>query len=125
MSVKRNNERISVELVDKNYYLVEVFEDVDFSIDDLKAVVAFQKEIDDKRYPVLILPHPTAITQIELLKYMAIDEHVPYDKADAFVVSSIAQRILASLYRRFILNSRPTGFFKNKQEAIEWLRQYF
>ncbi|MBK9284847.1 MAG: hypothetical protein IPM51_11110 [Sphingobacteriaceae bacterium] len=125
MRAIKNTERFSIELINKKYYEFIIFEDVDFTEEDLKITVQFQKEIDPGKYPVLILPHPTAIAQAEFLKHLSNDDNAPFNKADAFVLSSIAQRILASLYKRFIGKSRPTEFFKNKEEALNWLKQYF
>ncbi len=36
----------------------------------------------------------------------------------------MAHKILANFYLKITNPERPTKFFKNKEEAIQWLKQY-
>ncbi len=111
--------------VNKNgFYEVEVFDNVDFLIADLKLLVNAQKENFGVQLPVIVLCREHANTNIELLNVIAKNENNPYSKADAFVIKSMAQRILANFYVKIHKPERPTKFFSSKEDAITWLNQY-
>lgn len=106
------------------FYEVEVFDNVDFSVSDLKQLVNAQQEHFDIQLPVLTLCREHANTNIELLNAVAKNKNNPYSKADAFVIKSMAQRILANFYIKIHKPERPTKFFSSKDDAILWLKQY-
>lgn len=119
----RNSDKFSVELKDENYFLIDFFEETEIEIEDIHKLVSLQKELGgERKLPVLILTKPSTFTSLEVLNYIAEDKNVPYSKMDAFVLSSIGQRILANLYKRLNPNKRPTGYFKNKEAALNWIR---
>lgn len=124
MSFREAN-KFKVTLVDGKYFFLEINSDAEFEIEDLELLVMFQKELGGgKQYPVLILPSPTATTNSDLLKHMAQKDSLPYTKADAFVLTSIAQKILANFYLKIYPPGRPTLFFTRKEEALKWLEKF-
>ena len=119
----RNSDKFSVELKDENYFLIDFFEETEIEIEDIHKLVSLQKELGgERKLLVLILTKPSTFTSLEVLNYIAEDKNVPYSKMDAFVLSSIGQRILANLYKRLNPNKRPTGYFKNMEAALNWIR---
>jgi hypothetical protein len=44
--------------------------------------------------------------------------------ADAFVIDSLAQRILGNFYLKFNKPQFPTRFFNSKEEALIWLEAF-
>jgi hypothetical protein len=124
--LRKEGNKFSIELRHRQYFYVQIFNDVEFEIEDLEQLVQFQKELGDgKAYPVLIHPSYTATTNSDLIKYMSKKESLPYTVADAFILNSIPQKILAKLYLRFATPERPLNFFTNEDEAIKWLSKYF
>jgi hypothetical protein len=117
-------EKFQFTINENSYYEVEIFDNVDFLVDDLNQLVNAQKENFDLKLPVLVLCREHANTNIELLNVIAKNENNPYSKADAFVIKSMAQRILANFYVKIHKPERPTKFFGSKEEAIIWLNQY-
>lgn len=112
-------------LIDENqFYKITVNDRNEFDIPDLQLLVAAQKEIGGHYLPVLVICHDHATTNIELLKEISQNKNNPYSKADAFVLRSMAQRILANFYLKILNPERPTKFFNNKDEAITWLSQF-
>lgn len=106
------------------FYEIIVNENEEFKIKDLKNLVAAQLELGGFILPVLVLCSEHATTDAELLNTLSKNINNPYSKADAFVIKSMAQKILANFYIKINKPERPTKFFNNKEEAIIWLKQY-
>ena len=62
----------------------------------------------------------TTITK-EAREYMASGPHKNIIKAEAFVLQSVAQKIIARFYYKINQPIVPVGFFKTKAEAEAWL----
>jgi hypothetical protein len=69
-----------------------------------------------------VLCEEFASTDTSFVRYLAQNKNNPYAKADAFVIKSVAQKIIANFYLKISTPERPTKFFKNKTEAINWLK---
>ncbi|MCE3229135.1 MAG: hypothetical protein K0S32_3686 [Bacteroidetes bacterium] len=124
MSTKVSN-KFKITLVDSKYFLMEVFDNVELEVEDVIILVEFQKELGGgKQFPVIILPSPTATTNSDLIKHISKKDSLPYTKADAFILTSVPQKILAKLYIRFVPPERPTQFFTKKEEAIKWIEKF-
>jgi hypothetical protein len=114
----------SVKVIDNSYYKVRVFENQEFTVDDLKNLVAAQKKNIGLVLPVLVFCENNAMADVLLLSKLSKNENNPYSKADAFVLNSIAQKILANFYVKINKPERPTKFFNNLDEALIWLKKY-
>lgn len=106
------------------FYEIVVNEKEEFKIEDLKNLVAAQLELGGFILPVLVLCSEHATTDAELLNTLSKNINNPYSKADAFVIKSMAQKILANFYIKINKPERPTKFFNNKEDALIWLKQY-
>ncbi len=124
MSNFYQNETFSVKVIDNSYYKVRVFENQEFTVDDLKNLVAAQKKNIGLVLPVLVFCENNATADVLLLSKLSKNENNPYSKADAFVLNSIAQKILANFYVKINKPERPTKFFNNADEALIWLKKY-
>ncbi len=120
----KDSHKFKLSTIDSKYYFVEIKPNVHFEIDDLKQLVEFQKEIAGKKLPVLVLCLPDSHTESNTLKYIAKNQNSPYSIADAFVIYSLAQKILANAYLKFHYSERPVKFFNNKDDALEWMQQF-
>ena len=106
------------------FYEITINENEEFKIEDLKNLVSAQIELGGFKLPALILCSEHATTDAELLKTLSKNANNPFSKADAFVIKSMSQKILANFYIKINKPERPTKFFNNKEEAIDWLKQY-
>ncbi len=120
----RETHKFKVSVSDQNYYVVEIKDNCEFEIEDLKQLVAFEKEISGKVMPVLVICAFNAQTNNELITYLSKNVNNPYCKAEAFIITSLAQKILANVYLKFTTPERPVKFFKKKEEGIKWLEKY-
>lgn len=117
-------ENFQVAVNEFSFYEVEVFNNVDFSVSDLKLLVKAQQENFGQYLPVLVMCNEHSNTNLELLNTIAKNKNNPHSKADAFVIKSMAQKILANFYIKINKPERPTKFFNSKEDAIDWLKQY-
>ena len=124
MSKFYQNETFSVKVIDNSYYEVRVFENQDFTVDDLATLVDAQKKSVSLVLPVLVICENNVLADIILLSKLSQNEYNPYSKADAFVLNSIAQKILANFYVKINKPERPTKFFNDADEALIWLKKY-
>ena len=119
-----SSERFKVNLISYSYYHIILQADIDFEIEDVKKIIAMEKNLGAKKLPVLISCQETTNTNTELMSYISKNENNPYSSADAFVISSTSQSILANFYMKVNKPERPTKFFKKETEALEWLKQF-
>ncbi len=124
LSKKITFRNFEVEINDFGFYKVTVNESEEFTVDDLKKLVNAQSELGGEKLPVLVLCAEHASTNSELLTTISKNKNNPYSKADAFVIKSMAQRILANFYIKINKPERPTKFFNDKDEAVNWIKQY-
>jgi len=121
----KTSDKFTISLIENSYFLMEVHDDVELEVEDVLKLVEFQKELGGgKAYPVIIFPSPTSTTNSDLIRHISKPDSLPYTKADAFVLTSVAQKILAKLYIRFVPPERPTQFFTDKEKAIKWIEDY-
>lgn len=58
----------------------------------------------------------------DIRDYFAKPENARINKANAFIVGSSLAKIVINLYLKFSKPSYPTKIFKDKKEAISWLK---
>jgi hypothetical protein len=115
-------ENFSVKINEDGFYEIEVFNDKEFSFTQLEELIKAQESLGSKHLPVLVLCEEFASTDTSFVRHLAQNKNNPYAKADAFVIKSVAQKIIANFYLKISTPERPTKFFKNKTEAINWLK---
>jgi hypothetical protein len=60
----------------------------------------------------------------EVRDYLGGDSRYAHKIAEAFVVKSLGQRILANFYLRVTRHSCPTEVFTTEEEAVRWVKMY-
>ena len=117
-------ENFSVKINESNFYEIEVFNDKEFGFLELEELIIAQKKLGSYKLPVLVICQEFASTDTTFTKHLAKNINNPFSKADAFVINSMSQKILANFYLKISTPERPTKFFKNKEEAVDWLKQF-
>lgn len=97
---------------------------MEIEIEDLKQLIACEKEISGLTLPVLVVCLPGSTTNSEVINYMSKNINNPYCSAAAYVINSLPQKILANVYTKLSKPERPVKFFNNKDEALKWLQQF-
>ena len=108
----------------EDLYEIDVFANSEFGFAELRQLIEVQREMGGTRLPVLVLCGEYTTSDVSFLKYLSKNGNDPYSSADAFVIQSIAQKLVANFYIKMVRPERPTKFFTGKEEAMKWLRQF-
>jgi hypothetical protein len=86
-----------------------------------EAIEALGKVGGGKRYPLLIIAEKDATLDTASMEYMAKENADPYSIAEAYLISSISQKLLGNFYLKFNKPFKPTRIFTSRDEALAWL----
>ncbi|PBQ31289.1 hypothetical protein CNR22_05760 [Sphingobacteriaceae bacterium] len=111
-----------VQLLDAKLVRIEVFGEL--VIDGKRT-----KELNDaigilsKGKEILVLMMAEELTQVneEAMAFSASEEGQRYTIADAMVVKSITQRVMANLYLSLNKPQKPSKIFNSEKDAVKWL----
>ena len=105
---------------------IQCAEDVVYDVQKIKENLAtIQKISGGKKVPVFSLAGKYTLATKEAREFVAKAEvSRKILTAEAFVVQSTAQRIIANFYLRINKPKIPTAFFKSEVDAVEWLKDY-
>ncbi len=122
-STKRSFKNFSIIKHDK-YYEIEISENGEFGFEDLRLQLEAQKEMGGQHLPVIVLCGDYTTTDVDFMNHLSKNENVPYSAADAFVINSVPQRIIANFYIMIVRPQRPTKFFNTKEDGLNWLQKF-
>lgn len=122
--MQRETPIFTLTLVNRQYYLVELKDDVEFGVPEMELLVQLERELYNQPLPVLVICTPTTHTDSDFANYLGRNANNPLSVADAFVIQSLPQKLLAHFYKVFVKPERPTAFFKKKDDALAWLKQF-
>jgi hypothetical protein len=117
-------ENFSLILQDEGFYEILMEEEGVFGFEELKLLIEAQKNLGAQKLPVIVVCGEYSSTDIEFIKHLAKNKNDPYSKADAFVLKSIAQRLMANFYIKIVIPERPTKFFNKRIDAYNWIKQF-
>jgi hypothetical protein len=89
--------------------------------ENLECIIDWSKS--EKKLMLNSVAPYTSITA-EARKYIANSPHLESLIAEAFVIHSLAHRLLASFFIKIDKPKLPTKFFNKREEAIEWLLSF-
>ncbi|MBK6521686.1 MAG: hypothetical protein KBG47_10780 [Bacteroidia bacterium] len=99
--------------------------DHDYGMKELKEINIAQGQLNNgKRRLLLVIVSEFANIEKEGREYMATDESTQFSIVEAYVISSLAHKILGNFYMRMNKPSVPTRFFTEIKVAEEWLNTY-
>lgn len=114
----------TLNLHDNGFYEITIAEEGVFGFEELTLLVEAQKTLGGQKLPVVVMCGEYSSTDIDFIKHLAKNKNDPYSKADAFVLRSIAQRLMANFYIKIVVPERPTKFFNKRADADEWIKQF-
>ena len=92
-------------------------------IEDAKNIVeTFKLLKEEGKCLVLLVVEDGATFSKEARAFVASEAVSKIVKADAFVINSLALKILMNGYLKFNKPDRPTRFFTAEQGAVDWLK---
>jgi hypothetical protein len=87
-------------------------------------IQAIGEMVNYKKVPWLVKYDDFALPQKEKREFWSKLESVPYSSAEAYIISSLAERLISEFYLNIEKPKRPTKMFTNEKEAIEWLKTF-
>ena len=116
---------LSIYLRDDGLVNIDIKSDEEITVSHVKLIVhALQEMGGGKIFPLLITVGERTLPSEEARRYIALAESDPYASAEAYVISSLSQKLVGNFYLRFNKPARPTRIFTNTNEAIEWLKTF-
>ncbi|HEY6160521.1 MAG TPA: hypothetical protein VI112_04840 [Bacteroidia bacterium] len=76
------------------------------------------------KVPMFIDGDEQTIPSESAMRYVSQKNSNPYALAEAYILKSLAQKLIADLYLRFNRPGRPTRMFTKEGEALQWLREF-
>ncbi|MFZ5552363.1 MAG: hypothetical protein ACOZCO_04550 [Bacteroidota bacterium] len=115
----------TIYLLTNGVVVVEVIDNVVLDVSDLKEIVKKQGELTgNKKHPVVTIPSEFTSVTKEAREFMSGKQAAKYTLADAFIIRSLPQKILADFYIRFQKHAVPTKIFRTKEEAVKWAGKF-
>lgn len=124
MTKSISDNKFILSLHEEGFYDLFIKDNVEIFIDDMERIKAAQKELSGNRIPILIDGGKYSTTNIDVMRYIAKNENMPYSKVSAYIAKSTSQKLLGNFYMKMNKPERPTRFFSTRADAIEWIRQY-
>ena len=124
LTKKISHTAFDLSLHELGFYQIIVPANTSSAIKDFQDLILAEKELGGIKTPTLVIAHESAMVESDVFKNISNNVSNPYSTADAFVIKSIAQRILSNFYLKVSRPERPTRFFNDKEEAITWLKNY-
>lgn len=98
--------------------------DREFTIFDCNELINAAKAIGNgQKFLNLIMVGENTLADHESRVLSCSKEGSIYKLADAFVISSLAQKIIANFYMKVNKPYVPTRFFNNEPDAVNWLKE--
>jgi len=96
-----------------------------YEIEDvIENVEAFGKLTGYKKVPVLIVGGAFTSLSKDAREFMATEESLKYSLCEAFLLSSLPQKILINFYIKINKPLVPTAIFSDKEKALNWLKSF-
>ena len=96
-----------------------------FEIADSHALVqARTRLVDGRRTPIIYTCSEFVIPSKEVREFVASENRSKMVTADAFVVNSLPQRLVANFFIKINKPVRPVKVFDNFDAAREWILKY-
>lgn len=120
--MKQTENHIAKLIYDDDILYVIIKENVDLGISEMDELLEFSAKFTnyEKRYTIVDTRSNYNSSQ-EVSNHYANSDYNKYRYADAFIVNSLAMRLLVNFYIRFHKPKVPTRLFNDEQSAINWI----
>jgi hypothetical protein len=89
-----------------------------------EMIETYKSNLEPKKFPLLHIIEDYVNIEKSAREFSATEEGLSFSKAEAYVMNSLAHKMLANFYMKVNKPSVPTRFFKDKNEAIDWLKGF-
>jgi len=117
-------DKVLITIVNDTIFRVHVKDNVELSLHDLDVNYHFFIENrKNKKVPFLIVMGKGATSEKGALEKFREKNRLELKEKEAFVLSTLPHRIMASLYIKFSKQNHPTKIFSNEKDALKWLKK--
>ena len=85
---------------------------------------AYNQLLVKKKYPIIHFAGKYVSFTKEAREFSVSEKGMQYSKAEAFVFTSLAHKIIANFYYKINKPPVPTQFFSNQKDAVAWLTKF-
>jgi hypothetical protein len=104
--------------------MAEVKENVNISVEKMNALLQEAVRIAGfKKYFVIVDARAGFHSEADVRDYYVDNDYAKYRYADAFIVKSLAVRLMVNFYISFNKPAIPTKTFTNPEQAIQWINE--
>lgn len=112
----------SVRINEKEFIEVIIDEGAEITKDEvIEGTDYILSKVGSNKYPALFIAKEFSLPTKETMQYLASKDSLSYSLADAYVICSFPQKLVANFYLRVNKPARPTKFFNKVEEAENWL----
>lgn len=110
---------------EKRIVFVKIKDNAEIELDDVVQNAKATKMLtDNDKYMVIVDANANLSVTKEARSYSAQKNDTDCRVAEAYIVTSVANKIIGNFYIKFNKPSVPTKLFSTKELAIEWLENY-
>ena len=110
-------------LRDDGMLQIDIDDDTYFDVADANELIGFAKEIGGgKRFLNIINTGKGTLLDGDARIFSSSAEGSIYKLADAFVISTMAQQLIANFIIKAQKPAVPTSFFRDENSAVAWLK---
>ncbi len=103
---------------------VEFYEGIEFELEECKELVKKEGILTNGRKAPALHVIGRYAEFSEEVKHYSADEGTKFTCAEAYVITSLAHRLIGNFYLKINKPKVPTKIFTDKEKAIDWLRGY-
>lgn len=123
---KMQHPDFSIYLNENNVLTVEATSEMEYESRHVDLIIDTLREFtSDTKYMVLIVAGEHSAIGYEGLKSLSKADAFKYAYAKAYVITTLAQRLMANFYMNLFRPEIPIRTFSKKQEAEAWLLKKF
>jgi hypothetical protein len=126
----KTNTKIQHELADfhldeKGILIIHIHRNAFVQTKDIQAMLHIHGELTNgKRCPCVMVLGEYANVSADGRKFLATEDAVQFSSCEAFVVKSLAQKILGNFYLKIDKPNIPSKLFNNFEEAYAWAETF-
>lgn len=96
-----------------------------YSLDDVLSIGEAHKQLNGGiKSLLLVVVHPYTDIETSARHFLKDPASTEHSVAEAYVLRSLAQKLLANFHVKNSPPNVPTKFFSIKEEAVIWLKQF-
>lgn len=109
-------------LTDDDILIVDCHDNHIFELDEVKEIVKASGQLTNgRKVPTLTLPGEFSDATKEALEFIFSSNATEFTSCDAYLVKTLAHKIIGNFYLRLKKPSVPTRLFHDKKTAMKWL----